>query len=317
MVLEGRTRRKITPRNFPAHLGDTHAPVRRACWERSIPNRGGHMSDLVTLSNGLAAAVQQASQSIFGVTARRRMGSTGVHWRPGLVVTADHTVQTEDDIVLTGPDGRSVSATLAGRDPTIDLAVLRADAPDVPAARTGDSRAVQAGHIVLAVGTGAGGAVFDLDLTLYPGFSGGPLVDVSGQVIGINTSGASRSQHLAIPAAVVEALLDGLQRRGHIPRPYLGVSTQPLRLPDALRQRMSLEQASAVIVVAVQPESPAAQGGLMIGDVVVSLGGASITDPMDLRRVLQPDRVGETVVTSVIRGGEARNLRIRVGERSR
>ena len=292
------------------------------------------MSDLVTLSNGLAAAVQQASQSIFGVTARRRMGSTGVHWRPGLVVTADHTVQTEDDIVLTRPDGRSVSATLAGRDPTIDLAVLRADAPDVPAARIGDSRAVQAGHIVLAVGegpraswgvvssvasggTGAGGAVFDLDLTLYPGFSGGPLVDVSGQVIGINTSGASRSQHLAIPAVVVDGLLDGLQRRGHIPRPYLGVSTQPVRLPDALRQRLSLEQASAVIVVAVQPESPAAQGGLMIGDVVVSLGGASITDPMDLRRVLQPDRVGETVVTSVIRGGEARNLRIRVGERSR
>jgi serine protease DegQ len=292
------------------------------------------MNDLVTLSNGLAAAVQQTSRSIFGVTARRRMGSTGVHWRPGLVVTADHTVQTEDDITLTRPDGRSVSATLAGRDPTVDLAVLRVDAGDVPAARIGDSSAVQAGHIVLAVGEGpraswgvvssiasgrggAGRALFDLDLTLYPGFSGGALVDVSGQVIGINTSGASRSQHLAIPAAVVEGLLDGLQRRGHIPRPYLGVSTQPVRLPDALRQRFSLEQATAVIVVAVQPGSPAAQSGLMIGDVVVSLGGASITDPLDLRRVLQPDRVGETVVASVVRGGEPRELQLRVGERSR
>lgn len=292
------------------------------------------MNELVALSNGLAAAVQQTSQSIFAVTARRRTGSTGVHWRPGLVVTADHTVQTEDDIVLTRPDGGSVSATLAGRDPTVDLAVLRVDAGEVPVARIGDSTAVQAGHIVLAVGEGpraswgvvssiAGGrggpgrAFFDLDLTLYPGFSGGPLVDVSGQVIGINTSGASRSQHLAIPAAVVEALLDGLQRRGHIPRPYLGVSTQPLRLPDALRQRFSLEQDSAVIVVAVQPGSPAAQGGLMIGDVMVSLGGASITDPMDLRRVLQPDRVGESLVASVIRGGEPRDLHLRVGERSR
>jgi S1-C subfamily serine protease len=292
------------------------------------------MNDLVTLSNGLAAAVQQTSRSIFGVTARRRMGSTGVHWRPGLVVTADHTVQTEDDITLTRPDGRSVSATLAGRDPTVDLAVLRVDAGDVPAARIGDSSAVQAGNIVLAVGEGpraswgvvssiasgrggAGRALFDLDLTLYPGFSGGALVDVSGQVIGINTSGASRSQHLAIPAAVVEGLLDGLQRRGHIPRPYLGVSTQPVRLPDALRQRFSLEQATAVIVVAVQPGSPAAQSGLMIGDVVVSLGGASITDPLDLRRVLQPDRVGETVVASVVRGGEPRELQLRVGERSR
>jgi len=292
------------------------------------------MSDLVAFSNGLAAAVQQTSQSIFGVTARRRTGSTGVHWRSGLVVTADHTVQTEDDILLTRPDGRSVSATLAGRDPTVDLAVLRVDAGDVPAARIGDSSAVQAGHIVLAIGegpraswgvvssvaSGRGGAsraVFDLDLTLYPGFSGGPLVDVSGQVIGINTSGASRSQHLAIPAAVVDGLLDGLQRRGHIPRPYLGVSTQPVRLPDALRQRFSLEQASAVIVVAVQPASPAAEGGLMIGDVLVALGGASIADPMDLRRVLQPDRVGESLVASVIRGGEPHDLHLRVGERSR
>jgi len=292
------------------------------------------MSDLVAFSNGLAAAVQQTSQSIFGVTARRRTGSTGVHWRSGLVVTADHTVQTEGDILLARPDGRSVSATLAGRDPTVDLAVLRVDAGDVPAARIGDSSAVQAGHIVLAIGegpraswgvvssvaSGRGGAsraVFDLDLTLYPGFSGGPLVDVSGQVIGINTSGASRSQHLAIPAAVVDGLLDGLQRRGHIPRPYLGVSTQPVRLPDALRQRFSLEQASAVIVVAVQPASPAAEGGLMIGDVLVALGGASIADPMDLRRVLQPDRVGESLVASVIRGGEPHDLHLRVGERSR
>lgn len=292
------------------------------------------MNELVALSNGLAAAVQQTRQSIFAVAARRRTGSTGVHWRPGLVVTADHTVQTEGDIVLTRPDGGSVPATLAGRDPTVDLAALRVDAGEVPVARIGDSRAVQPGHIVLAVGEGPraswgvvssiasgrggpGRAFFDLDLTLYPGFSGGPLVDVSGQVIGINTSGASRSQHLAIPAAVVEALLDGLQRRGHIPRPYLGVSTQPLRLPDALRQRFSLEQDSAVIVVAVQPGSPAAQGGLMIGDVMVSLGGASITDPMDLRRVLQPDRVGESLVASVIRGGEPRDLHLRVGERSR
>src|SRR5215475_11926758 len=176
------------------------------------------MNELVALSNGLATAVQQTSQIIFGVTARRRTGSTGVHWRPGLVVTADHTVQTEDDIVLTRPDHAPARAgPLAGRDPTVDLAVLRVDAGDVPVAPIGDSRAVQAGHIVLAVGEGpraswgvvssvasgrggAGRAFFDLDLTLYPGFSGGPLVDVSGQVIGINTSGASRSQHLAIPA---------------------------------------------------------------------------------------------------------------------
>ena len=167
-----------------------------------------------------------------------------------------------------------------------------------------------------AEGHSSGRGLFDLDLTLYPGFSGGPLVDVQGRVIGINTSGASRSRHLAIPAAVVDRLVDGLVRRGHIPRPYLGVSTQPVRLPDAMREQLHLEQATAVIVVAVQAESPAALGGLVIGDVLVSLGGASITDPMELRRALRPERVGETVVASVIRGGEARDLRITIRERT-
>ena len=290
------------------------------------------MNDLVNLSNGLAAAVRQAGRSVFGVRARPRLPSTGVHWRPGLVVTADHTVRTDDDIVLVGPDGRNVSATIAGRDPTIDIAVLRVDAANVPLAEVGDSSGVQVGHIVLAIGDGpraswgvvsamdaegssSGGSLFDLDLTLYPGFSGGPLVDVQGRVIGINTSGASRDRHLAIPAAVVNRLLEGLQRRGHIPRPYLGVSTQSVRLPEAMRQQLHLEQVSAVIVVAVQPGSPAAEGGLVIGDVIVSLGGASITDPMELRRVLRPEKVGETIVASVIRGGEARDLRVVVGER--
>ena len=292
------------------------------------------MNDLITLSNGLAAAVRQTSRSVFGVRARPRLGSTGIHWRPGLVVTADHTVRADDDIALIRPDGRTVGGTIAGRDPAIDIAVLRVEAADVPLAEVGDSSAVQVGHIVLAVGDGpraswgvvssidaegrdAAGHLFDLDLTLYPGFSGGPLVDVQGRVVGINTSGASRSRHLAIPAGAVDRLLDGLIRRGHIPRPYLGVSTQPVQLPEELRQRFHLEQGTAVIVVAVQTGSPAALGGVVIGDVVVSLGGASITDPMELRRALQPDRVGETIVASVIRGGEARDLPIVVGERPR
>src|SRR5262245_49807994 len=112
------------------------------------------MNDLISLSNGLAAAVRTTSQSVFGVKARPRLGSTGVHWRPGLVVTADHTVRADDDIVLTRPDGGSVSATVAGRDPTIDIAVLRVQAPDVPLAEVGDSSTVQVGHLVLAIGDG-------------------------------------------------------------------------------------------------------------------------------------------------------------------
>ena len=294
------------------------------------------MDGLLTLSNDLAAAVERAGQVVFGVNARTRLGSTGVHWRSGLIVTANHTVRVDEDITVTRPDGRAIAATLAGRDPAIDIAVLKVDAPDVAVADLGESNAVRVGHLVLAVGRGpcaswgvvsaigegrgprsAGGALFSLDLTLYPGFSGGPLVNAQGQVIGVNSSGTSRHLQLAIPSAAVTRVVDELVRRGRLARPYLGVGTQPVSLPESLRQRFNLEQPTAVIVVAVQPSSPAASAGLLMGDVVVSLGGTSITDPGDLASVLRPDHVGEEMTVSVLRGGEPRDIRITVGERPR
>jgi len=294
------------------------------------------MDGLLTLSNDLAAAVERAGQVVFGVNARTRLGSTGVHWRSGLIVTANHTVRVDEDITVTRPDGRAIAATLAGRDPAIDIAVLKVDAPDVAVADLGESNAVRVGHLVLAVGRGpcaswgvvsaigegrgprsAGGALFSLDLTLYPGFSGGPLVNAQGQVIGVNSSGTSRHLQLAIPSAAVTRVVDELVRRGRLARPYLGVGTQPVSLPESLRQRFNLEQPTAVIVVAVQPSSPAASAGLLMGDIVISLGGTSITDPGDLASVLRPDHVGEEMTVSVLRGGEPRDIRITVGERPR
>ena len=286
------------------------------------------MNGLQSLSNDLAAAVERAGRAVFAVNGRARLGSTGVHWRPGLVVTADHTVQVDEEVTITGPDGRALTARVAGRDPTIDVAVLKVDAPGVAVAEVADSDAVRVGHIVLALGAGpraswgvvssVGDArMLHLDLTLYPGFSGGPLVDAQGRVVGINTSGASRHWQLAIPAAAVNRVVDELQRRGRIPRAYLGVSTQPVRLPEPVRQRLNLDQQTAVIVVEVQAASPAAAAGLTIGDVIVSLGATRIADPTDLKSALRPDRVGESITASVLRGGEPKDLQVTVGERPR
>jgi len=286
------------------------------------------MNGLQGLSNDLAAAVERAGRAVFSVAGRARLGSTGVHWRPGLVVTADHTVHVDEEVTITGPDGRALTARVAGRDPTIDVAVLKVDAPGVQVADVADSSAVRVGHIVLALGAGpraswgvvsslGEGRMLHLDLTLYPGFSGGPLVDAQGRVVGINTSGASRHWQLAIPAAAVNRVVDELQRRGRIPRAYLGVSTQPVRLPEPVRQRLNLDQQTAVIVVEVQPGSPAAAAGLTIGDVIISLGATRITDPTDLKSALRPDRVGESIPASVLRGGEPKDLQVTVGERPR
>jgi S1-C subfamily serine protease len=293
------------------------------------------MDALLNLSNDLAAAVERAGRAVFGVNARARLGSTGVHWRRGLIVTADHTVHADDEVTVMRPDGRAITARVAGRDPTIDIAILKVDAPDVEVAEVANSDAVRVGHLVLALGSGprvswgvvsaiggrpeaqSGGEMFHLDLTLYPGFSGGPLVDAQGRVVGLNTSGASRHLQLAIPAAAVNRVVDELERRGRIPRAYLGVSTQAVRLPEALRQQINLDQQTAVIVVEVQPASPAAGAGLLVGDIIVALGGIRITDPADLRTVLRPDRVGESIVASMLRGGEPRDVRVDVGERPR
>jgi len=284
------------------------------------------MDGLLALSNDLAAAVERAGRAVVGVNARARLGSTGVHWRGGLIVTADHTVQADEEITVTRPDGRAVAATVAGRDPSIDLAVLKIEAPDVETAEV-STDAARVGHIVLALGAGPRASwgvvsaleanLLHLDLTLYPGFSGGPLVDVQGRVVGINTSGTSRHLQLAIPAVAVNRVVDELLRRGRIPRAYLGVSTQPVRLPEALRQRIDIDQRTAVIVVEVQSGSPAAAAGLLIGDVIVSLGGIRITDPNDLKTVLRPERVGESIMASVLRGGEPREVPVTVGERPR
>jgi S1-C subfamily serine protease len=293
------------------------------------------MDGLLALSNELAAAVEHAGRAVVGVNGRRRLGSTGVHWRPGLIVTADHTVEVDEDVTVTAPDGRTVAATVAGRDPAIDVAVLRVDAGALAVADIATEPA-RVGHIVLAIGRGPRASwgvvsavgdgrgprteaaeLLSLDLTLYPGFSGGPLVDAGGRVVGVTTSGASRHFQLAIPAATVSLVLDELTRRGRIPRAYVGVGTQAIRLSEALRQRLGTDQRAAVIIVDVQPDSPASAAGLLIGDVIVSLGGARITEPDDLRAVLRPERVGETVTVAVVRGGEPREVRLTVGERSR
>jgi len=288
------------------------------------------MDGLIALSNDLAAAVEHAGRAVVGVNARRRFGSTGVHWRPGLIVTADHTVEVDEDITVTTADGRTVAATVAGRDPAIDIAILKLDAGALAVADIA-SEPPRIGHIVLAIGRGPraswgvisaigddrGADVLSLDLTLYPGFSGGPLVDARGHVVGVATSGAARHFQIAIPAATVSRVLDELGRRGRIPRPYLGVGTQPVRLSEALRQRLGTDQRSAIIVVDVQPDSPAAAAGLLIGDVIVALGGTHISDPRELRAVLRPHQVGESVAVSIARGGEPREVRLTVGERPR
>lgn len=294
------------------------------------------MDALLSLSNDLAAAVERAAPAVVAVHARR-LPSTGIHWRPGIVVTAEHTVRTAEDITVTMADGRSLPAVLAGRDPGTDLAVLRvADAGSV-VATLGDDAALKVGHMVLALGYGPraswgvisalgprwrswrGGDIdrlVRLDLVLYPGFSGGPLVDAAGRVVGLNTSGLARETRLALPVTMVTRVADELLQKGHVSRGYLGLGMQPVRLPEPLRAQLGLGD-GALIVVMVEPSGPAARAGVLLGDVLVALDREPVGDLEDVQARLGSDRVGAEISAVVLRGGVRTELRITVGEQPR
>ena len=294
------------------------------------------MDALLSLSNDLAAAVERAAPAVVAVHARR-LPSTGIHWRPGIVVTAEHTVRTAEDITVTMADGRSLPAVLAGRDPGTDLALLRvADAGSV-VATLGDDAALKVGHMVLALGYGPraswgvisalgprwrswrGGDIdrlVRLDLVLYPGFSGGPLVDAAGRVVGLNTSGLARETRLALPVTMVTRVADELLQKGHVSRGYLGLGMQPVRLPEPLRAQLGLGD-GALIVVMVEPSGPAARAGVLLGDVLVALDGEPVGDLDDVQARLGSDRVGAEISAVVLRGGVRTELRITVGEQPR
>jgi S1-C subfamily serine protease len=294
--------------------------------------------NLAALSSELAGAVELAGRSVAAVHARPRLASSGVVWREGVIVTAEHTIRRQEDITVTLPGGDTVPASLAGRDPGTDVAVLRTEGATTVAAR--GAAEIAPGHLVLALGrtqetgvnatlgivsalgpgwrTWRGGRLdryIRLDLTLYPGSSGGAVVNTAGAVIGIATSVLSRLAGVAIPASTVDRVVDEILRRGHVSRGFLGVGLQPVELPDHLRQQA--DTGPALIVLALEPGGPAAQAGVLIGDILVALGGRPVHDTDDIQAVLETHAVGEAVEASLIRGGAPLALPIVIGERAR
>jgi len=295
---------------------------------------------LLTFSKDLADAVEQAGRGVIAINARERIPSSGVLWREGLVITAAHTIKRDSDITVMLPEGRTTPATLVGMDTSTDVAVLKLDEAGGIPVEIGDAAELRVGHIVLAVGrvsergvsaslgivsaaggewrTWRGGRIdrfIRLDMGIYDGFSGSPLVDARGRVLGVNTSGLSRGGALTIPASTVSRVADELLAKGHIASAYLGVSLQPVPLPDSIMAKLNLANPSGVIVLSTEPNGPADKAGLLIGDVLVTLSGVPVADTDDVQAALGPERVGQDLDATVVRAGELVHLKIKVGER--
>jgi S1-C subfamily serine protease len=289
-------------------------------------------NSLAAFSDSLATVVERAGKSVVAVHARPRFSSAGVIWKPGFIVTAEHTVRREEEITVTLPDGSDHAASLVGSDSGTDIAVLKLSEPD------GEPVVVatlepQPGHLALAIGrsensgvnatlgiisavsgswrTWRGGRLdqyIRLDVTMYPSSSGAAVIDISGGLIGIATAGLSRIAGLAIPASTIRRVVDELLTRGHVARGYLGVGLQPVSVEDHQR---------SLIVLSVERGGPADKAGLLVGDILVSLGGKAVSDTGDVQTALESTAVGGPIEASLLRGGEPRQITITVGERRR
>ena len=296
---------------------------------------------LVDLSSELADAVETAGRSVVRVEARRGNASTGIIWsNDGQILTADHTIEREEDIPVGLGDGRSLGARLVARDPGTDLALLKVDTTDLIAAERAADDDVRIGHIALAIGRpGPAGVMASLgivsalggpwrtarggqlerfvrtDATLYPGFSGGPLVDASGRVVGINSWTLSQGAGLAIPVETAARVAEALAEGG-VKRAYLGVSTQVVALPAAVRAKSGSDVDRGLMLTGIEADGPAEKSGLLIGDVLLHLDGTALTDTDTLLSQLGSERVGKQGTFKLVRGGEVKDVTVIFGQRA-
>jgi S1-C subfamily serine protease len=309
-----------------------------ACLDRLIflpsVTRVSAMSELTQLSNQMADAVERAARSLVTVFGRDRQPATGIVIGPDLVLTADHVLERDDNLQIAAHDGRKLAAHLAGRDPGTDLAVLRVTGLNAPVMATATSARV--GSLALAVGrpgdegvmassgivSAVGGPVkmgraqlekyLRTDATPYPGFSGGALVDAAGAAFGLLTTGLARGTALVIPMETSLRIAQVLASQGHIKRGYLGVVSQQVRLPPAQR---SATQERGLLLVKVEEGSPAEQGGLLVGDIIMAVNGVPTHDADDLLGALGGGSVGKAAQIGIIRGGNAVQVTVVVGAR--
>lgn len=290
------------------------------------------------LSDQMADAVERVASALVQVNGRQRQPGSGVVFAKDLILTADHVLEREEDLTIQTGDNRTLSAQFVGRDPASDLAVLRVtDLGIEPAAPAVD--AARVGQLVLAVGrasddgpmaslgivsvisgplrTGRGTTLerfIQTDATPYPGFSGGPLVDAQGTVLGITTTGLVSGVTLAVPATIAWNIAEALAQQGYIKRGYLGISSQSVPLPD--NQRAGRTQEHGLLIVKVDDNSPAQHSGILLGDLFVGLDGQVVNDSDDLQALLAGNRVGKTVAIEVIRGNTLQTLQVTIGQRN-
>ncbi|MEM9903634.1 MAG: trypsin-like peptidase domain-containing protein [Cyanobacteria bacterium P01_D01_bin.44] len=298
---------------------------------------------LQNLSQDLAMLLERVSPTVVAIRGTRS-AATGIHWRAGLVVTSWEALHPQDALMIKSNSARdSIEAELLGADPATDVAVLALpEGVELPVAeistdplamgnlvtsvayRSGRNRATRLrsslGMISSVNGPWrslSGGQIdqfIEVDIKLGRGGAGSPLIDTRGRVVGFNTFGPRRSV-LAIPASNVERVIQQLQERGKVARGYLGLGMQRVQLPEAVRQSLNLSNQTGIMVVSLDAGAAADQAGILMGDIIVAIEAMPACDLRDLQSFLDPQRVGQPLVLTLLRAGQLQNITVTVGER--
>jgi len=293
---------------------------------------------LQQLSAQLATLSADAAQHVVRVDGRRHASSSGVVWSAdGVVVTAHHTLERDEDVSVALPSGDSAPAEVLGRDPTTDVALLRVATPGLSPATWADEAGVAVGQLVVgvsrpgrtarvALGVVAraagefrahrGGKVdrfVETSLPLNPGVSGSLVAGADGVAIGVATAGLVRGAAMVLPPTTLRRVVKSILAHGEVRRGYLGLATLPVPLPAPVREATG--EHVGLLVTRIDPDSPAARAGIQLGDALLSFGDETLQDPGELLTLLAEDRIGDTVKMKLLRAGEARDVQVTIGAR--
>jgi S1-C subfamily serine protease len=297
------------------------------------------MTSLVEFSQDLSHIVEQVGQSVVAVHGRR-FAVSGIHWQPGLIVSSNESVNLEERIHMTLPNGQTVQASVLGNDPTTDIVVFKLPQDcELALPQKMDNTHLGVGNVVIGLGRSVENGVFaslgivqtlgaswrsrsggmidqliKVDLNLKRNAAGGPLVNAAGEVVGFNTFGPRRSV-LTIPASTISQVVMQLQEKGRIGRGYLGIGMQRIQIPQGLQTQLSIPNQWGLMLVSIDPQQAAEQAGMMLGDILITLNHQPIQDAQELQTVLDPQSIGQTLTVHAIRGGELREFEVVVGER--
>jgi S1-C subfamily serine protease len=300
------------------------------------------VTDLSAISQSLVDLVSRSTPAVAAVKAAPYRVVSGVLLQNGLVAVADHTLRRDDPVPVHTAGGQEIPATILGRDPGVDLAILKADGLRGQPLAAADPGNLRPGMLAAVVGltidvgpsaslgilgavggsrrTWRGGTLdhfIRLDVNLYPSQSGAAVVTADGQLIGMATPGLLRHSAVALPLKTIHRVADELLKEGRIRHGYLGVGLQPVRIPANLRSKVPSAAESGLILLNVEPDSPAEIAKLQVGDILVALNGEAIAGIEDLQTALRGDVVGQNAKVLLIRGGEPVEVPVAVVERAK